>query len=340
MAVHPAVVRVHHLLQQPALQALKGQSLLHLQALPPASLAALLQLAAQLKVLRQQGVAYAPLQGKSMALYFQQPSLRTRVSFELAATELGLHCAVLRQEEVGLGQREAVEDVARTLGRYVHLIAIRHLEDDLLEGLAQQSGVPVINALSRNHHPCQTLADLQTLAEHWGGFNGQPLCFMGDAANNVARSLMQGCALLGLPMVLCAPAAHAPTAAMLSEARALAQAAGSAATFVWEPNPSKALAGCAAVYTDVFTSMGQEAEKAERLAALMPYQLNESLLAHALPTALVLHCLPAHRGEEIDAPTLERHATTVFDQAENRLHAQKALMLALLNPLAAPKEAA
>ncbi|MFM7389694.1 MAG: ornithine carbamoyltransferase [Vampirovibrionales bacterium] len=320
---------VESLLQSPALASLQGKSLHEVYDLTSEQTLALLHLAQHLKQLKRSGMPHAFLQGQHAALYFEQPSTRTRLSFETALRDLGVHTYFLKQDEVGLGKRESIADVARTLARFVQSIVIRHLNDaDIIE-LAQQAGVPVVNALSRGHHPCQALADALTMLEVWGSLRGKTVAFVGDASNNVAKSLMQVASLTGMNGILCGPEGYMLEAAEVERIHATMQAQGG--TLLCTHNLEEALQHADAIYTDVFTSMGQEAEKVMRLQALGGYQLNDQAMALAPQHAVVLHCLPAHRGEEITHEVLEAHAATVFEQAKNRHHAQKALMLALMN---------
>ncbi len=267
------------------------------------------------------------LAGLSIGMIFEKPSTRTRVSFEVAITELGAHAVVLGAAELQLGRGETVEDTARVLSRYLHALVVRTFAQERLETLARAGSIPVINALSDAAHPCQALADLQTIREHRGGLRGQRLVYVGDG-NNVAHSLLRAGALAGMHVVIGTPAAYAPDPAVVDEAAALASATGGSVAVTAEP--LEAVAGADAVYTDVWTSMGQEAESRQRLQALEAFRLTTDLLAEAADDALVLHCLPAHRGEEIAAEVIDGEHSVVWDQAENRLHAQKALLLMLL----------
>jgi ornithine carbamoyltransferase len=264
------------------------------------------------------------LEGKSAALLFEKPSLRTRLTFELAVKQLG---GDVVSAEGPIGGREPVKDVARNLERWVKVIVARTFEQSTVDQLARFASIPVINALSNVYHPCQALADIQTLREHFGeNLRGYKLAFIGDG-NNVAHSLMLNAARLGLDFAAATPAGYEPDAAIVSHAEALAALSGSHITIT--NDCAEALEGANAVYTDVWASMGQESEAAERRRIFAPYQINEELLAHA-PAALVMHCLPAKRGEEITDEVMESPRSIAFDQAENRLHAQKALLLMLL----------
>jgi ornithine carbamoyltransferase len=264
--------------------------------------------------------ASAQLSGRSVALVFEKPSTRTRISFEVGVRELGGNPVVLREGEMQLSRGESPRDTALVLSRFVHAIAVRTFKDELLEELAEHSSVPVINMLTDGHHPCQALADLQTLRERFGTLEGLKLAYVGDG-NNVANSLMLLGATAGLHVAVATPPELAPDPAVVERA-------GDAVTVTTDP--AEAAAGAHALYTDVWVSMGDEAG-AERLRSLLAgYQLNEALLERARPDAIVLHCLPAHPGEEITEGLLYGERSAVFDQAENRLHAQKALLELLL----------
>jgi ornithine carbamoyltransferase len=265
--------------------------------------------------------------GKTLALLFEKPSLRTRVSFDVAMQQLGGHSLYLSPGEVGLGERESVADVARVLSRYVDAIAARTFKHETVEELARWADVPLINALSDGEHPCQALADLLTIYEKKGRWQGLVLSFVGDG-NNVARSLMLGSALIGMDFRIASPQGYRISTALVDKAKSLAAASGAATVCV--ESPQEAVRGADVVYTDVWTSMGQEEEQAERRRAFSGYQVNAELLALASPNAIVMHDLPAHRGEEIADEVIEGPQSVVFDQAENRLHAQKAVLALIL----------
>lgn len=260
--------------------------------------------------------------GKTAFLVFQKPSLRTRVSFELAVRRLGGEAMYLSPPEVGLGEREPAKDVARVLARFGDAIICRTFKQSLLDELARHSGLPVINALSDWEHPCQALADLLTIREH-GGVAGRTLAYVGDG-NNVARSLMICAAGEGLHVRIASPPDYELDAASIELAQARAAQSGGSVTAGGDP--MGAVDGADVVYTDTWTSMGQEAEAKARVEAFEGFQVNAELLTAARPGALVMHCLPAHRGEEISDAAIESEQSVVFDQAENRLHAQQALL--------------
>jgi len=267
------------------------------------------------------------LKGRTLALLFEKPSLRTRVSFDVAMAQLGGHALYLSPAEVGLGEREPVADVARALSRYVDAIAARTFKHETVEELARWADVPVMNALSDGEHPCQALADLLTIYEKKGRWRGLVLSFVGDG-NNVARSLMLGSSLVGMDFRIASAQGYRISTALVEKAESLASASGAAVVCV--ESPQEAVRGADVVYTDVWASMGQEEERVERRRAFDGYQVNAELLALAAPDAIVMHDLPAHRGEEIADEVIEGSQSVVFDQAENRLHAQKAVLALIL----------
>jgi len=264
------------------------------------------------------------LAGQRVGLFFQKPSTRTRVSCEVATVDLGAHPLVLKQDEVGLGKRESVEDVARVLDRYLDVLAFRVFDHADLVALGEHAAAPVINLLSDVEHPCQALADLQTLAEA-RPLNGTVVAFVGDG-NNVCHSLMLAGVLLGVSMRVASPAGFEPAAAVIERAKRIA-VPGVEITVT--NDPVAAVAGADAVYTDVWTSMGQEAEVKERRNLFAPFQINEELFSRAAGDAIFLHCLPAHRGDEVTDGVADHERSRIFDQAENRMHAFKALLLHL-----------
>lgn len=302
--------------------------LLSVTDLDPDLLLALLDDADRLKAARGTAVHGAPLAGRTVALIFEKPSTRTRVSFEVGVAELGGHPLPLAAADLQLGRGETVADTGAVLARYVHGIVIRTGDHGRLVELAAGADVPVVNALSDLEHPCQAVADLQTFRELYGGFAGRSLAYVGDG-NNVAQSLVLAAAMVGLSVVVAHPTGYGPDAEVVATARRLAAASGADVT-VTDGDPRAAVAGVDALYTDVWASMGQEDEAAARAAAFAPYQVTAELMAAAGPGASFLHCLPAHRGEEVTAEVMDGPASHVFQQAENRLHAQKAVLAALL----------
>ncbi len=287
----------------------------------PEELRSILARARSLKELRQKGRRPRTLEGCTLAMYFEKPSLRTHVTFETAMAHLGGHAVLLRPEQVGIGTRETPADVARNLSRWVDGILARTFSHALVEEMASVAKIPVINGLTDLLHPCQAMADLQTVAERMP-LERAAIAYVGDG-NNVANSLLEAAAVLGLELRVATPASHRP--ALRVRRRAEEIAARSGARITWGEDPVAAVSGADFVYTDVWTSMGQEEEAAERRALFEAFQLNGRLMKHA-PEAFVLHCLPAHRGEEITDDVLDGARSIVFDQAENRLHAQKAIL--------------
>jgi len=264
------------------------------------------------------------LDNQSIALLFEKPSLRTRLTFELAIKQLGGGSVAL---DGPIGVREPLKDVARNLDRWVNGIVARVFSQDTIEGLAQWSSVPVINALSDAYHPCQALADVQTIRERFSSFDGLKVAFIGDG-NNVAHSLMLTSLRLGMDFALGCPPGYMPNPEIVAQAEGLAAVSGAALTVT--NSPAEAVDGAHAVYTDVWASMGQEQEAVERRHAFREYQVNDALFEQARPEAVFMHCLPAKRNEEVTDSVIESRRSVVFDQAENRLHAQKALLLMLL----------
>lgn len=302
---------------------MKGKGLLSIADLTAEDIWGLLNHAQELK-----GAWSQQLQGKVVALLFEKPSLRTRVSFEVATHQLGGHSLFLSPAEVGLGQREPAAHVARVLSRYVDGLVVRTFAQSLLHELAEHASIPVINGLSNHEHPCQALADLLTIYQKKGKLSGLTLSFIGDA-NNVARSLLLASALVGMHFRLATPPAYGMDGETVEQAQASAATSGSRLLFC--EDPGEAVAGADVVYTDTWVSMGQEAESAQRRKAFSAYQVNGRLLS-AAPGALLMHPLPAHPGEEVAAGLLEGPPSVVFDQAENRLHLQKAVLARLLGP--------
>lgn len=307
---------------------MRGRDLLSMRDLSPEELDALLRLALSMK----RDGSPALLQGKTIAMLFEKPSLRTRVSFEVGMKQLGGSAIYLSQAEVGLGQREPVKDVARVLSRYVSAIVARTYAQSTLEELAASADAPVVNALSDDEHPCQALADLLTVREKKGKLAGVRIAFVGDG-NNVSASLAVASGLAGADFAIASPDGYALPEDVVAAARSWArQTGGSIETLV---RPEDAVRGADVVYTDVWTSMGQESAWRQRLEAFQGYQVDARLLSLAKPDAIFMHDLPAHRGEETVDEVIEGEQSVVFDQAENRLHAQKALLAAIMSDEAA-----
>jgi ornithine carbamoyltransferase len=268
------------------------------------------------------------LAGRSFAMIFEKPSLRTRVTFEVGIASMGGTPVYLDHADTHLGDRESIPDVARCLSRWVHGIVARVFSQEALEVLAAHASVPVINALSDLYHPCQTLCDFFTLEEKFGSARGVKLAYVGDG-NNVCHSLMIAGARVGAHLRIATPAGYEPDPAIVASARL--DAAATQGTIELFRAPEKAVAGAQAVYTDVWASMGQESEADARAAIFAPYQVNAKLMSQAAPDAVFLHCLPAHRESEVTDEVIESPRSIVFDEAENRLHVQKAILLMLLN---------
>jgi ornithine carbamoyltransferase len=299
-----------------ASRTLAGRDLLTIADLEREQLEELLDLAAHLKRLQRDRIPHRLLPGRTLAMIFQKPSTRTRVSFEVGITQLGGSAVVLAAGDMQLGRGESIEDTGAVLSRYVDGIMIRTGAHAQVEALAGAATVPVINGLTDLHHPCQALADVQTLRERLGALEGRRLAWVGDGCNNVCHSLITAAGMLGMEVTVAAPLGFEPDPAVV--------AAAGDVTVVEEPD--EAVAGADAIATDVWTSMGQEAERDQRIANLAPYQVNARLLRRAGGEPVVLHCLPAHYDEEITHEVLHGPRSAAWDEAENRLHAQKALM--------------
>ncbi len=288
-------------------------------------LLALLDRARELKQLDRAGERPRTLEGRALAMFFEKPSLRTHVTFEAGMAQLGGHAILLRPEQVGIGSRESPSDVAQNLSRWVDGLVARTYSHALVEELARVATIPVINGLTDLLHPCQVMADFQTIAERVE-LKDAVIAYLGDG-NNMANSLLLGAAVLGLELRIATPASHRP--ALRVRRRADELAARSGARLSWSEDAVAAVTGAGFVYTDTWTSMGQEEEAELRRKLFAPYQVNSELLSHA-PEAWLMHCLPAHRGDEITDEALDGPRSIVFDQAENRLHSQKAILEQLL----------
>jgi ornithine carbamoyltransferase len=311
-----------------AVASLAGRDLLRSTDLAPEELAGLLALAAELKRALQEGRSQPLCPGRTLGMVFEKRSTRTRVSFEVGMAQLGGHALHLSgANELQLGRGESLRDTAMVLSRYVDALMVRTYAQADIDELARFASVPVINGLTDDEHPCQALADLQTLAERFGDLHGLRLAYVGDG-NNVCRSLVALAAMAGCNVTIATPPDYRLDAESLAWSREQAAAAGGSVTET--DDPDAAAIGASAIYTDVFVSMGQEAEEARRLADLMPYRIDAQRADLLAPDGCVLHCLPAHYGQEIDEDVLYGPRSAVWDQAENRLHAQKALLAALL----------
>ena len=296
--------------------------LLKLGDLENADIIGILNLADQLKYERKHGIEHPVLKGKTLGMIFQKSSTRTRVSFEVGMAQLGGSALFLSSRDLQIGRGEPVQDTARVLSRYLDGIMIRTFAQQEVEDLARYGSIPVINGLTDYAHPCQVLADLMTIRERKGSFKGLKLCFVGDG-NNMANSLIAGCVKVGMAVRIASPKDYQPDAALM-------RWAAENGDFDCQPDVLGMAQDADVIYTDVWASMGQEDEAAKRRAALQGYQVNDAVMAVARPGAMVLHCLPAHRGEEITNEVMEAHADEIFEEAENRLHAQKAVMVKLM----------
>ena len=307
---------------------LKHKDLLCIRDLSTEEVLLILDVAKKLKKMQKLGVPHEFCKGKTLAMMFSKASTRTRVSFETGFHQLGGHAIYLSDRDSQIGRGEPIRDTARVLSRMVDGIMIRTFSNDSVIELAEYASIPVINGLTDLLHPCQALTDLLTIEEHLGSLKGRKLVYVGDG-NNMAHSLMYACAKVGMDMVCASPKGYQPDPMVLKQAQE--DAAKTGCTVSVEEDIAKAVKGADVLYTDVWTSMGQEAEREIRLKALHDYQINSELLKAANPGAIVLHCLPAHRGEEITEEVLEGPQSFVWDQAENRLHTQKAIMVLLMS---------
>jgi ornithine carbamoyltransferase len=315
---------VRQLEDSQSLSPLAGRDCLTLAEFGSEEIQLILDEAEKLKALRKSHIPFRPLSGKTLAMIFQKPSNRTRVSFEVGMYELGGHALPLSPQEIQMGKRETVSDTGRTLARYTDAIMARVFGHEEIEELAAAADIPVINGLSDLHHPCQALADLLTVREEFDALEDVRISYIGDS-NNVAHSLALGCALTGAQLTIAHPEGYAPDPDVME----LATQLGAPPTLTQDPD--EGVASVQVVYTDVWASMGQEDEAEERKKKFVPYQVNEELMRRAAPDAIFLHCLPAHRGEEVTAGVIDAPQSRVFEQAENRLHAQKALLYLLLS---------
>ncbi len=301
--------------------------------LSPAEQAEVLALAAELKRTRHTEAAPTPLRApngvpRAVAVLFDKPSTRTRVSFSVGVAELGGYPLVIDSATSQLGRGEPIEDTARVLDRQVAAVVWRTFGQDRIEAMAAASSVPVVNALTDEFHPCQILADLQTVAEHRGELAGLTMSYLGDGANNMAHSYLLGGATAGMHVRIGSPADFRPDPSVLERAEEIAAVTGGSVR--WTADPAAAADGADVLVTDTWVSMGQEAEYEERIAPFLPYAVDEAALARAATDAVVLHCLPAYRGKEIAAAVIDGPQSVVWDEAENRLHAQKAVLIWLM----------
>jgi len=306
------------------MKALKHKDLISILDLSSEEIGEILSLTATLKERHAKRTPFSPLAGKTLAMIFEKPSLRTRVTFEVGMTQLGGHAIFLSPDDINMGVRESIADTAKNLSRLVDGIMARTFAHDTVVGLARDSSIPVINGLTDRLHPCQGLTDCFTIQEKLGSLAGVKVTFLGDG-NNVAHSLIYAAARLGMDFSIACPPGYEPLSEIVDEARAEAQS-----TITVTHDITEALSGANVVYTDAWASMGQEHEAEKRREAFASYQLNRAALDLARPNALVMHCLPAHRGEEITDEVIDGPQSIVFEQAENRLHTQKAILAMLM----------
>jgi ornithine carbamoyltransferase len=307
--------------------ALKGRDFLRVNDWAPDELLSVLDLADRLKARQREGIDHRHLEGKTLGMIFQKPSTRTRVSFEVGMFQLGGTALYLAAGDLQLGRGETIKDTARVLSRYLDGIMIRTFAQADVDELAENSDIPVVNGLTDEFHPCQALADVMTIRERLGGFEGVRVAYLGDG-NNVCHSLMVACGKLGMDFVAATPEGYDPASEVVGWAREAARASGGSIELVREPR--HAADGADVLYTDVWTSMGQEEERQRRVEDLEAYRIDSSMVGLTSERAIVLHCLPAHYGEEITEDVLYSDRSAVWDQAENRLHAQKGLLALII----------
>lgn len=308
------------------LSGLKGKHFLTLADFTAEELMFLIEYALNLKEKQKKGIPHRLLEGKTLAMVFEKPSTRTRVSFETGMFQLGGHALFLSNEDLQMGNGETIADTAKTLSRYVNGIMIRTFAHDIVTDLARNASIPIINGLTDDFHPCQVLADLVTIYEKKGNFD-QKVAFIGDG-NNMAHSLLIGCAVMGMDCSVAVPKGYEVKENIFQQALDIAQKTG--ATINQTYDPTEAVSRADVIYTDVWTSMGWEDEAANRLNSFANYQVNDDLVKHANDDFLFLHCLPARRGEEVTSSIIDGSHSVVFDQAENRLHAQKAILSTII----------
>ncbi|RAR42428.1 ornithine carbamoyltransferase [Paenibacillus sp. MDMC362] len=306
---------------------LKGRDMIELDEYSTEEIQFLLDSAIEIKRKQKNGEVYQPLKGKTIGLIFEKSSTRTRVSFEAGMFQLGGHALFLSKNDIQLGRGEPISDTAQVMSRYLDGLMIRTFGHDNVVNLAKYASIPVINGLSDMAHPCQVLADLQTVLEHKGKLKGLKMAFIGDG-NNMAHSLLIGGAKMGMHVAVASPKGYEADASIVKLSEEIAAQTGGKITITQDP--IEAAKNADVIYTDVWASMGFEEEQAQREAAFADYQVNEELVKAAKPDYLFLHCLPAHRGEEVSEGVIDGANSVIFDQAENRLHAQKALMVALM----------
>lgn len=303
------------------------KDLLKMDDLSKEDILEILNLADQLKYELKHGIEHTHLKGKTLGMIFEKSSTRTRVSFETGMYQLGGNALFLSGRDLQIGRGEPIEDTSRVLSRYLQGIMIRTYSQEEIESLAKFSSIPIINGLTDIEHPCQVLADLMTIREYKNILDGLNISYIGDG-NNMSHSLIIGCLKLGMNLSIASPEDYMPLKSYIERGQEIAKSEG--AEFNLFTNPKKAIKDADVVITDAWSSMGQEDEAEKRCAIFGDYQINKNLMTFASPNAMVLHCLPAHRGEEISAEVLEEHASEIFDEAENRMHAQKAILVKLM----------
>lgn len=306
---------------------LKGRDFLCLADFTAEELTYLLDLAAELKTMQKEGISYQPLKGKTLGMIFEKASTRTRISFEVGIYQLGGQGMFFSSRDLQIGRGEPISDTAQVISRYLDGIMIRTFEHEKVEELAKYSSVPVINGLTDQFHPCQILADFQTIIEKKGTLKGLKMAYVGDG-NNMAHSMMNGCAKLGMDVAIASPEGYMPDPEVVNMAKGFAEISGS--KVIVTDDPIEAVKNADMIYTDVWASMGQEAEQEKRAKIFAPYQVNSELTKYADADYLFMHCLPAHRGEEVSADVIDGKHSVIFDEAENRLHIQKAIMAAIM----------
>ena len=309
------------------LKNLKGKNFINLEDFTKDELLGLLDFAAKLKKKTKRKKNLDILKNKNLVMYFSKPSLRTRLSFEIGMKKLGGETSVIKQDEIILGKRESIEDTARVISKYADGVTIRTFAHNDVELFAKYSSIPVVNALTDLSHPCQIMADLLTLKETFNTLKGLKIAYVGDG-NNVVNSLMTACSILGIDISVATPLGYEPDKNVSDIAKKIAQKSGSHIEILQDP--IEAAKGVNAFYTDVWTSMGQEAEYEKRKEIFKNYQINEELMKHTNKNAIILHCLPAHKGEEITKDVFEKYQKAIFDEAENRMYAQMAILATIM----------
>jgi ornithine carbamoyltransferase len=308
---------------------LKGKDFLSIADFSTAEILYLLEEAKELKKLQKSGIPHPYLAGKVLGMLFEKSSTRTRVSFEVGMLQLGGHAIFLSPRDIQLGRGESIHDTAIVLSRYLDALMIRTFSHESIQEFAHHADVPIINGLTDPHHPVQVMADLQTIIEYKGKLDGLKLCYVGDGNNNVTHSLIEAAAKVGMHISVASPEKYRPNQEIVAKALEDAKLTGSTISIITDP--IEAMKDADVVVTDVWTSMGMEAEAQERLQAFQAYQVNEELCSYAKSDYIFMHCLPAHRGEEVTADIIDGPHSVVFDEAENRLHAQKAILKAVIS---------